>query len=185
MFDQAGQPGTRAAASGTEMDCAYFRRFARYNEWANRRLYAACDSLPADAYFAERPSFFGSIHRTLNHLLAADRIWMGRFLGVDHGVAALDQELCPDLPALKSARAAEDARIRAYAEALRPEMLDGNLDYRNMAGEQRQTPLRWALAHFFNHQTHHRGQVHCLLSATPIAPPPLDLLYFLPEDRPV
>lgn len=165
------------------MDCAYFQRLARYNAWANRRLYGACGSLAAEAYFAARPSFFGSIHRTLNHLLAADRVWMGRFQGVPHGVAALDQELCRDLAALTAARQAEDERILAYAGGLSASMLDADLDYRNMAGEARRTPLRWALAHFFNHQTHHRGQAHGLLSATDVPPPPLDLLYFLPDDR--
>ena len=164
------------------MDCSCFQRLARYNGWANRRLYESCGSLSSKDYFQARPSFFGSIHRTLNHLLAADRIWLGRFQGVPHGVAALDQELCRDFTTLRAARVAEDERILAYAGGLRPPQLDADLEYRNSAGEARRVPMRWALAHFFNHQTHHRGQAHGLLSATPVPPPPLDLLYFLPED---
>lgn len=165
------------------MDCSYFQRFARYNAWANRRLYDACSSLSRAEYDAPRPSFFGSINRTLNHLLAGDRVWMSRFEAVPLDVAALDQVLHGEFAPLRRAREAEDARILAYAARLEPATLDGDLVYRNMAGEPKRTLLRWALAHFFNHQTHHRGQAHCLLSGTPVAPPPLDLLYFLPEDR--
>lgn len=165
------------------MDCAYFQRLARYNDWANRRLYDACGSLGRADYDAARPSFFGSINRTLNHLLAGDRVWMSRFEATTSDVVSLDQILHEGFADLRHAREAEDRRIVAYAGRLDAAALDGDLVYRNMAGEPRRTPLRWALAHFFNHQTHHRGQAHCLLSATPVAPPPLDLLYFLPEDR--
>lgn len=165
------------------MDCAYFQRLARYNTWANRRLYDACGALGRAEYDAPRPSFFGSISRTLNHILAGDRVWMNRFEGTALDVRSLDQVLHDEFPALRQAREAEDARILAYTMRLDPAALDGELAYRNMAGEPRRTPLRWALAHFFNHQTHHRGQTHCLLSGSSVAPPPLDLLYFLPEDR--
>jgi uncharacterized damage-inducible protein DinB len=165
------------------LDSAYFQRLARYNAWANRRLYEACGSLSREDYVAPRPSFFGSIHRTLNHLLVGDRLWMSRFEGVPHGLSSLDQVLHDDFAALRAARVKEDDRIRRWADRLDDRVLDGDLEYRNMAGEAKRTALRWAIAHFFNHQTHHRGQAHCLLSGTPAAPPPLDLLYFLPEDR--
>lgn len=164
------------------MDSGYFRRLARYNDWANRRLYEACGRLAPEAYFAARPSFFGSIHKTLNHILVADRIWLGRFEGRPSGIAALDQVLFKDLASLRDARAAEDAHIRALVTGYTEAALRTTLSYRNMAGAAKETPLVWALAHFFNHQTHHRGQVHDMLSGTPVPPPPLDLLYFLPED---
>lgn len=165
------------------MDCAYFQRFARYNIWANRRLYDACGSLGRAEYDAPRPSFFGSISRTLNHILVGDRVWMSRFEATPLDVTSLDQVLFDDFAGLRRAREAEDARILDYMGGLTDARLDGDLDYRNMAGASRSTPLRWAIAHFFNHQTHHRGQAHCLLSGTASAPPPIDLLYFLPEDR--
>lgn len=165
------------------MDAAYFQRLARYNTWANRRLYEACGALGREDYVAPRPSFFGSIHRTLNHLLVGDRVWMGRFEGVPPGVSSLDQVLHDEFAALRTARVAEDERIERWTRRLDEAALDGDLEYRSMAGETRRNKLRWAIAHFFNHQTHHRGQAHCLLSATPVPPPPLDLLYFLPEDR--
>ena len=165
------------------MDPAYFQRLARYNAWANRRLYQACGSLSYDDYVAARPSFFGSIQRTLNHILVGDRVWLGRFEGIPHGIAALDQLLYDDFQELRSARTAEDERILRFTGRLDPAALGGELVYRNMAGKESCAPLCWAIAHFFNHQTHHRGQAHCLLSGTPVAPPPLDLIYFLAEDR--
>jgi uncharacterized damage-inducible protein DinB len=165
------------------MDNSYFLRFARYNAWANRRLYEACASLSAADYGAKRSCFFGSIHATLNHILVGDRIWMGRFEDVPSGLDRLDDILYGEFANLRVAREAEDARIFEFMRHLGEGDLGATLRYRNMAGEARETPLVWALAHFFNHQTHHRGQVHGMLSGTPVAPPPLDLIYFLPEDR--
>jgi uncharacterized damage-inducible protein DinB len=160
-----------------------FRRFARYNAWANRRLYDACGALGDADYRTRRPSFFGSIHATLNHILVGDRIWLSRFQGRPHDIRSLDQVLHDDFAALRSAREAEDRHILAYAEGLSEATLKSTLAYRNMAGQDMAIPLEAAIAHFFNHQTHHRGQVHGMLSGTPVSPPPLDLLYFLPEDR--
>lgn len=164
-------------------DLPYFRRLARYNGWANRRLFEAAGKLDAAAWEAPRSGFFGSLQKTLNHILVADRIWLARFEGREHGLHALDQILHPDFPALKRAREAEDARIERHLEELPAASLGDELAYRNMAGEAKRTPRDLALAHFFNHQTHHRGQAHAMLSGTAVSPPPLDLLYFLSEDR--
>ena len=165
------------------MNSSYFHRFGRYNAWANRRLYEACAALSAPDYRANRPSFFGSIHATLNHILVGDRVWMGRLEGVPSGIERLDQILYDEFTHLKAARESEDARILRFVSRLGEEAIAGTLRYRNMAGEAQETPLPWVLAHFFNHQTHHRGQVHGMLSGTPVAPPPLDLIYFLRQDR--
>jgi len=165
------------------MNSSYFHRFARYNAWSNRRLYEACAALSAEDYRARRPSFFGSIHATLNHILVGDRVWMGRFEGVASGIERLDQILYDAFADLRAAREAEDARILGFAGGLGEDAIAGTLRYRNMAGAPQETPLAWTLAHFFNHQTHHRGQVHGMLSGTPAAPPELDLIYFLRQDR--
>ncbi len=165
------------------MNSSYFHRFARYNAWANRRLYEACAALSPADYRAQRPSFFGSIHATLNHILVGDRVWMGRLESVPSGIERLDQILYDEFADLKAARESEDARILGFVSGLSDDALAGTLRYRNMAGESQETPLAWTLAHFFNHQTHHRGQVHGMLSGTPVAPPPLDLIYFLRQDR--
>ena len=165
------------------MNSSYFRRFGRYNAWANRRLYEACAALSRADYHARRPSFFGSIHATLNHILVGDRIWMGGFQNLPSGIERLDHILCDEFATLKTARELEDARILGYVDGLSDEALAGTLHYRNMAGEPHETPLAWTLTHFFNHQTHHHGQVHGMLSGTPVAPPLLDLIYFLRQDR--
>ncbi|MGH6962639.1 MAG: DinB family protein [Dongiaceae bacterium] len=165
------------------MNSSYFHRFGRYNAWADRRLYEACAALSPADYRAQRPFFFGSIRATLNHILVGDRVWMGRFEGVPSGVERLDEILYDEFADLRAARETEDARIRGFVSGLSDDALAGTLRYRNMAGESHETPLAWTLAHFFNHQTHHRGQVHGMLSGTPVAPPSLDLIYFLRQDR--
>ena len=160
----------------------HLRRMARYNAWANRRLYAACEQLAEDEYHKPRAAFFGSIHGTLNHLLVTDRIWLARIEGGPSPEARLDDRPCPGLADLKSARAAEDARmidlVDGYAEADLPRPVR----YRRVtAPDEMVTPLHVCWLHLFNHQTHHRGQVHDQLSQTAVAPPPLDLIFYLHE----
>jgi uncharacterized damage-inducible protein DinB len=159
----------------------YFTTFARYNEWANRRLYDAVARLPEADYLKPRPSFFGSIHATLNHVLVGDRIWIARILEKPNPPYRLDQILYGDLVALRVAREAEDAHILNVVSGLDERRLDTILAYANTKGEKQHTPLRLVLGHFFNHQAHHRGQVHGLLSHAGAEPPPLDLIYYLRE----
>lgn len=153
---------------------------ARYNAWANQRLYAACAALPPQDYHAARPSFFGSIHATLNHILVADSIWMGRFTGnPPPGVTRLDQILHADFTSLQAARMAKDAEIIAFCDALTETDIAATFTYSNMSGQRFTDPLLPPLMHFFNHQTHHRGQAHGLLSHAGATPPELDLIYFI------
>jgi len=163
----------------------HFVRFAHYNRWANRRLYGACAELGDADYRARRPSFFGSIGATLNHILVADRVWLERLGRGPSGVGALDQILHDDLAGLDQARQAEDARLIAYVESLDQSALAAIVGYRMMsapfAGKDQHSPVHWILGHMFNHQTHHRGQVHDQLSQTKVAPPPLDLMFYLRE----
>ena len=108
---------------------------------------------------------------------------MGRLEGMPSGIERLDQILYDEFADLRAAREIEDARILGFVSGLGDEAIAATLRYRTMAGEADETPLTWVLAHFFNHQTHHRGQVHGMLSGTPVAPPPLDVIYFLRQDR--
>ncbi|MHA1536570.1 MAG: DinB family protein [Alphaproteobacteria bacterium] len=163
---------------------ALFPTLARYNQWANRRLYGACNELTETAFASPRPAFFGSILATLNHVLVGDRVWLARIEGSGHDITALDQILYGTRSALTAAREAEDRRIIAIADALTPARIAETLDYTNFAGEASETPLGLILTHLFNHQTHHRGQVHGLLSATDVAPPSLDLIFYLRETGP-
>jgi uncharacterized damage-inducible protein DinB len=160
--------------------------FARYNEWANRRLYAAAAKVSDADYRADRGAFFGSLHRTLNHLLVGDRIWMHRFTKTGPTYAALDTIACGDLPTLRAEREAEDRRIIAFVDGLDDARLAGNITYRTITAPADVTqPLSPALAHFFNHQTHHRGQAHGLFTAIGgrDAAPSLDLILFQRETK--
>lgn len=161
---------------------AHFERFARYNRWANRRLYAAVARLDSAAFNAPRSGFFPSIAKTLNHILVGDRVWMSRFDSAPLEHKALDEIPYPEFAALDAAREAEDQRIIRYARALTEDRIVAALQFRTMAGEAKTMSLDIALAHFFNHQTHHRGQAHAMLSGTAVPPPAIDLLYFVAED---
>ena len=162
---------------------AHFQRMAAYNRWANERLYEAVGKLSPEEFGAPRSGFFPSLMKTLNHILVGDTVWMGRLDGTGSSITSLDQILHTELAALKPARAAMDARIVAFVDAVAPERLEENLVYRTVAGDPMTTQVAQVLLHFFNHQTHHRGQAHAMLSSTEVAPPSLDLLYFL-RDHP-
>ncbi|MGD9739485.1 MAG: DinB family protein [Bauldia sp.] len=161
---------------------SHFRMFAAYNRWANRKAYAAAGALPDADYRADHGAFFGSVHRTLNHLLVADRIWLRRFTGEGVTAPTLDTILHDDFASLDAARQTEDDRIIAFVAGLDDARLAAEIRYAPISTPDRTIvqPLQEALAHFFNHQTHHRGQVHTLLTIIggPKASLVLDLVAF-------
>lgn len=153
--------------------------FASYNDWANTRLYDVAQTLDDAAFARDVGVFFGSLCATLNHVLVGDRIWMGRFTGEGSDHVRLDDVPFPDFGDLRDAREREDARITAYMRGLDDAALEGHFTYRPITIPDEITqPLAPTLAHFFNHQTHHRGQAHGILSILGCDPPPLDLIYF-------
>lgn len=155
-----------------------FRAMARYNRWMNERLYGLCAGLTDAQRKEDVHAFFKSIHGTLNHLLLADRLWMGRFLGEPFVAKSLDQELYADFERLRTERAKTDARIEAWTATLEDATLDGELSYTSMVNPApRRIAMRLAVAHFFNHQTHHRGQVTTLLSQRGLDPGVTDLMW--------
>lgn len=160
----------------------HWRRMARYNTGANLRLYDACAQLSDAERRRPRPAFFRSIHGTLNHILVGDRIWMARFAGLTVPSTGLDAILYEDFAALRAARTAEDTAIEAFVAGLDAALLAGSVRYVNNEGRLFDDPVPLLLAHFFNHQTHHRGQVHDLLTQTEVAPPVLDLHRVLHPD---
>jgi uncharacterized damage-inducible protein DinB len=166
--------------SGAAMMLEHLRRMARYNAWANRRLYEACAQLPEVEYRKPRPAFFGSIHGTLNHLLVADRIWLARIEGKGVPRLQLDDQPCGTLAQLREARDVEDARMIQLVNGYGEDDLEKSVRYRLITQpDEAETPLHVCWLHLFNHQTHHRGQVHDQLSQTELAPPPLDLIFYL------
>lgn len=157
----------------------HFSMFAAYNRWANGRIYAAASDLLDEEFNRGVGAAFGSMMGTLNHMLVADRIWMKRFTGEGDAPAELDAIVHRGLPALRVAREAEDERIVAWVESLTPEGIAGRFTYITVTDmrtvSQRVSP---ALGHFFNHQTHHRGQAHMILTVLGRPSVPLDLSYF-------
>jgi uncharacterized damage-inducible protein DinB len=156
----------------------YIKRMARYNCWQNENLYSCADRLPDEARRQERGAFFGSIHGTLNHLLWGDEIWMSRFCGTPRppGGLAESTSLRADWDELKRDRTDFDRRIVAWADDLDGEWLSGDHTYYSGAAKRDIVKPRWVLVtHFFNHQTHHRGQVHCMLTQAGMRPGDTDL----------
>jgi uncharacterized damage-inducible protein DinB len=161
-----------------------YQMFAGYNAWCNERLYAAAATVPDADYRADRGAFFRSLHGTLNHLLVGDRIWMRRFTGAGAQPPALDAILYDAFEALREARRKEDTLISRYIDRLREDDLRGTLRYKTVVRPQViEQALAPALDHFFNHQTHHRGQAHALLSSIigSDATPGFDLIIYQRE----
>jgi len=158
---------------------AYVRMMADYNRWQNRNLYGAADGLSDAARKEQRGAFFGSIHATLNHLLWGDQIWMSRFAGTPRPKAPGIPDSLAMFEAwndLKREREAFDEVIIAWADTLDPKWLEGDLTWFSGAAKREVTkPKAMLVTHLFNHQTHHRGQVHCMLTQCRVKPGATDL----------
>ncbi len=161
---------------------AHFRSMARNNAWANARLLGACAALDPAAFAAPRPGFFPSLKATLNHILAVDRYYLDALEAGGRGRSVHDAPENAEPAALARAQAAQDARLAAFC---------GGLDAAALAREvatDRGARGVWMertdalLAHLFQHQIHHRGQAHAMLSHAGVAPPQLDD-FFLVFDR--
>jgi len=165
------------------IDPAYVQRMARYNRWQNENLYGVADRLSDAERRRERGAFFGSIHKTFSHLLWADRIWMSRFTDVPKPEAGIPESvsLYPEWEPLRRERAAFDDVIIGWAAGLDQAWLDGEVTWFSGAVKREVTKPRWlAVAHVFNHQTHHRGQLHCMLTQAAGKPHDTDL-FIMPE----
>ncbi len=159
---------------------SYFRFLGRYNRWANQTLFDHVGQLSDADYHKDRGAFFKSIHGALNHILLVDQIWISR---IDPDIetlpsTGLDTELHSCFETLSAARQAQDTEILALLTRYTDTDMTRCGAYQNSSGATFETPVQIMLAHMFNHATHHRGQVHDLLSQTSVAPPPLDLIFF-------
>src|ERR1700738_4627465 len=150
-------------------------QYAIYNRRANEALYAACAGLSGAEYRRDLGAFFGSVYGTLNHLLLGDTIWMARLEGGAHPSTGLDAILFEKCDALRMAREQMDRRIERFFADLPDGFEKKSVRYINNAGIESEDPLEVILPHFFNHQTHHRAQVHTLRSQLAHTPPVLDL----------
>jgi uncharacterized damage-inducible protein DinB len=146
----------------------YVRTMARYNAWQNGAIYGVAGGLSDKERRMDRGAFFGSIHATLSHLVWADTIWMSRFGDIDPPPGGIETSAnyYSDWDRMATARADLDAVIRDWAQKVDPDWLTGELTwYSTVSGGMTTRSTALLVAHFFNHQTHHRGQVHAMLTA--------------------
>jgi uncharacterized damage-inducible protein DinB len=174
--------------------CDQILHLSAYNTHMNERLYGMAAQLTDDDLFGDRRAYFGSVFATLNHLVAADGIWLKRFsahpapqpaldaIRAAPAPARLDQPLAPDLPGLLKLRRHLDATIGRWAADLREPDLDHVLVYANMKGVVSHKRYASLILHLFNHQTHHRGQATTLLSQSGIDIGVTDLLMLIPNE---
>lgn len=165
------------------IDTDYVVTMARYNRWQNESLYGAAATLDDAARRMDRGAFFGSIHGTLCHLLWGDRMWMHRFAGTPKPETGIpgSPELIEDWGRLCAERRDFDGVILDWATALDPDWLAGDMTWVSAAGNRQFTmPRALLVTHMFNHQTHHRGQVHAMLTAAGAKPDDTDLI-FMPD----
>ncbi len=162
------------------IDPGYVRTLARYNCWQNQSLYRAADGLSEEERRLDRGAFFGSIQATLCHIFWADNMWMSRLSDAPKPGVGIpgSTTLVENWTELRDRRAAFDGRILAWADALEPAALAGDLAWYSGATKRDVIKPRWiAVTHMFNHQTHHRGQVHAMLTAAGAKPADTDLVF--------
>lgn len=143
----------------------YANKMAEYNQWMNRKIFDVSANLSDAQRKDDMGAFFKSIHGTLNHLLLADKVWMGRFEGTHFAVDSLAQELYADFDALRAEREVQDQRILAWVKELQAARFGETLNFVPVSSPiPKSLPMWLAVTHLFNHQTHHRGQVTTLLA---------------------
>lgn len=166
------------------IDAGYVRTMARYNRWQDRNLYDAAGGLTDEARRRDRGAFFGSIHRTLSHLLWADVMWMSRLGGWDRPDVGGDgsADWVADWDDLRARRRAADDRMVDWADGLADADTGGRVAwYSGILKRDTKADRALCLTHMFNHQTHHRGQVHAMLTAAGATPGATDL-FVMPDD---
>jgi uncharacterized damage-inducible protein DinB len=177
-----------AAVSGKEArvpadDFQSFRAFARNNAWANYRLAAACGQLSQDEFEAKRTGFFPSLQETLNHIYGIDLLYIDALEGGRLGPKAFENPvLFPALPELSRAQALLDKRLIALCDAMTGENIGRDVHINRGTHVQIERCDR-VLMHLFQHQIHHRGQAHAMLSGTKIEPPQLDEFFLADEAK--
>ena len=162
----------------------YLRTMARYNRWQNAECYGVAARLTEQERLKDRGAFFGSIQTTLSHIYWADRIWLSRFDLVDAPDVPIAQSahFVSDFEELSEKRVDLDETLIAYCDGLAPGAIKGNLTWFSGAiGKEATAPLSVIFTHLFNHQTHHRGQVHAMLTSTGAKTSDTDL-FLMPAD---
>ena len=166
---------------------AQFELMAAYNRWMNSNVYQVAAELPAEVLHENRGAFFGSISGTLNHIMVGDIIWLRRFARHPMGFDSLEPlELMPTITSLEQILHHQFVNLRATRDKLDQVIVElageateahylAPLTYRNTQGNPHTRRFGFLVQHFFNHQTHHRGQVHAMLTAAGARPGDTDL----------
>jgi len=157
---------------------------ARNNHWSNHRLHMACSRLPASEYFANRPSFFGSIHAHLDHIVFVDWLYLERLTGKQNLPDGVGDLLHREFTPLAQDQIAVDRALIDFCQSATPDILASTVTFRLLDGTQYSELVTSVLVHLFTHQIHHRGQIHDMLSATSVPPPQLDE-FFMGTDLPL
>ncbi|WP_295315444.1 DinB family protein [Roseobacter sp.] len=167
------------------IDPGYVRMMARYNSWQNSQLMPLLQDMTLEDLTLDRGAYFGGLLSTANHLLWGDTLWMSRFDPSVMPLAAGIPEstgMHPTAGAWAADRFRMDGKIRFWADGVRRVCLKGDITwYSGAMGREVTCPVAKAIVHFFNHQTHHRGQIHAMITGMGIKAPVSDLFY-LPED---
>lgn len=156
-----------------------FQLLANFNTWANTEIFSSCKKLDDTEYKKDRKAFFSSIHGTLNHLLVVDRAYISRIEGKNHDLKSLNQILYENLFQLEEARIKEDKRLVDLVNNLSKESINKEITYKGFETGNQTYTINLVLITLFNHQTHHRGQIHNMLSQTGIKPPQIDVPDFI------
>ena len=158
---------------------ANFQLLANFNTWTNTKIFSACKELDEIEYKKDRKAFFSSIHGTLNHLLVVDRAFVAYIEEKNHGLKSLDQILYENLFQLEEARIKEDKRLVDLINNLSEESIHKEITYNGFETGKNTHTINTILITMFNHQTHHRGQIHNMLSQAGIKPPQIDIPDFI------
>jgi uncharacterized damage-inducible protein DinB len=161
------------------IDPIYAQTMARYNRWQNANLHSLGSTLSEEARRQDRGAFFKSIHATLNHLMWADRLWMSRIAGLAKPAGGIPESAfhIDDWAQLKNERVTFDDWLVGWSDRLDAAEIGGDLTWRSVSSNSQITRPRWfAIVHMFNHQTHHRGQVHAMLTAAGTTSSDTDLI---------
>ena len=156
-----------------------FQLLANFNTWANTKIFSSCKELDDTEYKKDRGAFFSSIHGTLNHLLVVDRAFISRIEEKVHSLKSLNQILFESLLQLEEARIKEDKRLVDLVNSLSEESIHKEITYKGFETGNTTYTINMILITLFNHQTHHRGQIHNMLSQADIKPPQIDIPDFI------
>ncbi|PLX36703.1 MAG: damage-inducible protein DinB [Hyphomicrobiales bacterium] len=157
----------------------FFLMQAQYNAWANGIIYEASAELSEEEYHRDIGAYFRSVHGTLNHMYAADMVWLARFSNEGEILTSVDDILFEDLADLREARVVLDERILSLVQQMTDVDFERPILFRTTRRPVLvEKPLLAAMAHFFTHHAHHRGQIHAFLRQLGYKPAPIDMIHF-------